>query len=109
MRLVPLAAWGFVTHFLYNVAQGQNFSPGLMKYIVRVIVANTAWAVVVLPLLVRAHGVGVVSTLMGAAPALITAFFSRPSAATLPITMGCMEKNLTVPNCYPLPYLCASA
>ncbi|MGN7678183.1 MAG: dicarboxylate/amino acid:cation symporter [Anaplasma sp.] len=110
VRLMPLAVWAFLTNFLYNVAQGQNFSSGLIKYVVCVIVANAVQAVIVLPLLVRAHGVSVLSTLVGMAPALITASLSRSSTATLPITMDCMERKLKVPKklaSFVLP-LCAS-
>ncbi len=53
---------------------------------------------VVLPLLLRFFGINPITHLKAVTPALFTAFSTSSSAATLPATIECIEKNAGVSN-----------
>ncbi|KJV86685.1 dicarboxylate symporter family protein [Anaplasma phagocytophilum str. CRT53-1] len=91
--LMPLAVWGFMTVFLC-MPQGQDFSNGLTKYVLCVMLANAIQAVIVLPGLLMAKGIPVIPTLKAVLPSLVTAFFSRSSVVALPVTIKCVNEGL---------------
>ncbi|MDB1135714.1 dicarboxylate/amino acid:cation symporter [Candidatus Anaplasma sp. TIGMIC] len=91
--LMPIAVWGFVTTFLYT-PQSANFSHGLTKYILCVLLSNAVQAFIVLPTFMKLNGIPVLPTFKSAIPALITAFFSRSSVVALPVAVKCVNEKL---------------
>jgi len=51
---------------------------------------------VILPLFLKAKGISPIATFQGMLPALITAFFSKSSSATMPSTLYCIDERLKV-------------
>jgi len=97
MKFAPIGVFGLVAKVVAGTGYAA-FIP-LAWFFVSVLVALTVHFLLVLPLLL--YFVGQVNPLRhyrAMAPALLTAFSTSSSAATLPLTMECVEKNAGVSN-----------
>lgn len=95
VRFIPIAIWAFVTEFVANLETMESLTTvGL--YLLCVLLANLIQAVVVLPALLKYKGLSPITIFKGMAPALNVAFWSKSSAATLPVTMQCAQERLGV-------------
>ncbi|MBP9752658.1 MAG: dicarboxylate/amino acid:cation symporter [Proteobacteria bacterium] len=95
VSLMPLAVFAFVTQFVLDFQKSDGFKD-LFIYIFIVVLANLIQAIVVLPLLLKQKNIPVLKTFKGMSKALYIAFFSKSSAAAMPIAMDCAEKlNVT--------------
>lgn len=65
-------------------------------YMSVVVLGNVIQFVVVLPLFLLARGVNPLKTLRDQLPAVLMAFFTKSSAATLPVTIQCAEERMGV-------------
>lgn len=95
VNVLPYTLWAFMVLFIHDIKQGFAVE-SLVYYIAIVITANFVQAMIILPLFLRFKGISPIQTFKGMMPALITAFFSKSSGATMPTTMHCAEKNLKV-------------
>ncbi len=97
MRLAPIGIAGLLTKLVAN--QNGELLTTLLQFIMLVIVTLIIHGVIVLPgtlwLLTRKTPLWF---WRGARPALITAFATSSSNATVPITLRCTEDNLKVDN-----------
>ncbi len=98
MRFAPLGVFGLVAKVVATTGFGA-FGP-LLRFFFTVLVALLVHAFVTLPILLRvAGGVKNPFTFYRAmAPALLMAFSTSSSSATLPLTMECAEKRAGLPN-----------
>lgn len=97
MKFAPIGVFGLVA----AVVAESGFQAGkpLAIFALTVLAALGIHAFVVLPLLLRFVGrVNPWKIYPAMAPALLTAFSTASSSATLPITMDCVEKNAGVSN-----------
>ncbi|MBU1666287.1 MAG: dicarboxylate/amino acid:cation symporter [Gammaproteobacteria bacterium] len=97
MKFAPIGVFGLVAKVVAGTGYAA-FVP-LAWFFLSVLAALTVHMLVVLPLLL--YFVGRVDPLRhyrAMAPALLTAFSTSSSAATLPLTMECVEKNAGVSN-----------
>ena len=97
IRFAPLGVFGLVARTV-STTGFDAFAP-LAAFVVTVLAGLAIHALVTLPLLLRF--VGRVSPRQHAkafSPALLTAFSTSSSSATLPLTMECAEKNAGVSN-----------
>ena len=95
LNLLPYILWAFIALFIKDLRSGFMFDT-ILLYMLTIIVANVLQAAVILPLFLKFKGIPVINSLKGMMPALITAFFSKSSSATMPTTMHCVENNLKV-------------
>ncbi len=96
IKILPLGIWAFTVLFLYAITNDNPISNGLGKYVIVVIAANAIQGFIVLPLLLLSKNISPVKLFKAVSPALTTAFFSKSSSATLPLTIDCMiERNDT--------------
>ncbi|KYW95138.1 dicarboxylate/amino acid:cation symporter, partial [Ehrlichia ruminantium] len=95
LKLMPIALWSFITVLLYNLNDGYNLS-SILKYLSCIIIANFIQAFIILPLLLKLKGISTIKTFRGIMPALIVAFFSKSSTATLPTTLRYTQNNLNI-------------
>jgi Na+/H+-dicarboxylate symporter len=97
MMFAPIGVFGLVA----GVVAETGFEAGrpLAIFALTVLAALLIHTFLTLPLFIRVFG-GVVPWKMysAMAPAMLTAFSTASSSATLPITMDCVEKNLGVSN-----------
>jgi len=97
MKFAPIGVFGLVAKVVASTGYAA-FVP-LAWFFFSVLAGLAAHFVVVLPLLLYFAGrVNPLRHFRAMAPALLTAFSTSSSAATLPLTMECVEKNAGVSN-----------
>ncbi len=100
MKFAPIGVFGLVARIAATV--GDNLSQAVLPlfiFALVVVAALVIHAVIVLPMLVRFMGkVRPWGIFRAMSPAMLTAFSTASSSATLPVTMDCVEKNAGVSN-----------
>ena len=97
MMFAPIGIFGLVA----NVAAttGMDAIRPLALFVFTVLAALLVHFAVVLPLVLRfIGGINPLDHYRGMAPALLAAFSTSSSSATIPLTMDCLEKNAGVSN-----------
>lgn len=95
IQLLPIAIWAFVTLFVHELHNGLVFQD-IALYLLCVVLANLIQAFVVLPTLLKSKGLSPSKIFKAMAPALQLAFWSKSSAAALPVALECAETRLKV-------------
>lgn len=95
LKFIPIAIWAFIAQFVNEVDPGKELSH-IAVYLICVVAANLIQAIIVLPLLLKLKGISPWRALKAMAPALNIAFWSKSSAASLPITMQCAKERLGI-------------
>lgn len=93
--VLPIGIFAFVATLAQEVSHGMSLG-GLGTYFALVIAANLIQMFIVLPCFLMLKGFNPLKVARGMLPALALAFFSKSSAATLPVTINSAEKNLKV-------------
>jgi len=97
MKFAPIGVFGLVAVVIAEA--GLKATGPLAVFAIAVLIALALHAFIVLPLLLRFVGrVNPLKTLVGASKAMLTAFSTASSSATLPVTMECVEDNIGVSN-----------
>jgi Na+/H+-dicarboxylate symporter len=96
MRVMPFGVFFLVTKAI--AIRGLGSIESLLFFFLTVILGLATFMFVILPLYMRLMGLSPWRHLRAMAPALVTAFSTSSSAATLPITMDCVEKRAGVSN-----------
>lgn len=97
MKFAPIGVFGLVAEVM--VTAGFKAVRPLAVFAICVLVALLVHALLTLPAMLRFIGkVRPYKTMSGASPAMLTAFSTASSSATLPITMDCLEDNIGVSN-----------
>lgn len=95
MLLAPIGVYGLIVPVVY--ATGGSLFVALGKYFFTVILALGLHLFVVMPLVIRVlAGVNPLAHFRAMRTALLTAFSTASSSATLPITMRCVQENVGV-------------
>lgn len=96
LRFLPLAILAFSILFYKEIVQSQGNKTVFAKYLLCVLGANLLQGFIVLPLLLKMHKLSPLAIGKSMSPALATAFFSKSSASTLPLTMELAEEKLHI-------------
>lgn len=91
---MPIGIWAFVTLLIHELQSSQFHN--LILYLTVVLGSNLLQGFFIIPLFLKWKGLSPWRTARGASKALLLAFFSKSSNATLPITLQCAEKELGV-------------
>lgn len=94
--IMPFGIWAFVTILVDEVQQNSAQLKSLLLYLSVILGANLVQGFVVLPILLKLKGLSPIKAAKGSLKALLMAFFSKSSNATLPITLQCAENNLGI-------------
>ena len=92
VMILPIAVWSFITLFMRDLDQGLEVK-NLALYLCCVVGANILQATIILPLLLKIKGVSPLKLLKAVFPVLSMAFFTKSSAAALPLAIRCAEEN----------------
>lgn len=92
IAVLPIGIFGFVSGCFVEFSSGTEFS-GLGVYFGAIITANLVQMFIILPAFLLLRGVNPIKVFSGSLKALTVAFLSKSSAATLPVTIECAEKN----------------
>lgn len=88
LRIIPLSVWAFVTILAKNVlADDTDSLSAIGALTLTVIAANIIQGVVILPILLKYKRISPRALFLQVKDALMVAFFTRSSMATLPVTM----------------------
>ncbi|WP_294459903.1 dicarboxylate/amino acid:cation symporter [uncultured Ruminobacter sp.] len=90
--ILPLGLFGFISVCVEQFSSGLQIG-GLASYFTVVVGANLIQGLIILPGFLLIKKLNPLKIFSGMFNALTVAFFSKSSAATLPITMECAEKN----------------
>lgn len=97
MLFAPIGVFGLVAKVIAET--GFDAGKPLLIFALSVIAALAIHAFVTLPVLLRFIGkVDPLKTIKGVSPAMLTAFSTASSSATLPVTMESVEQNVGVSN-----------
>ena len=98
IRVLPVGIVAFSAQLTAQIGAGV-VAGSLGKYLLVVIGGNVVQFFVILPLFLLFRGLNPLTVLSRMAPAVLTALFTKSSAATLPVTMDSAERRLGVrPN-----------
>lgn len=97
MMFAPIGVFGLVAKVVAQT--GFDAAAPLISFALVVAAALILHTLVTLPVLLRTiAGVSPLAMIRAMAPAMLTAFSTASSSATLPITMECVERNAGVSN-----------
>ena len=95
MSLAPVGVFGLTARVIAK--SGVHAAGPILAFGACVVIGIVLYAVIVIPLLMRLVGVARPYRLFSAmSPALLTAFSTASSAATLPLSLECLEKRANV-------------
>jgi proton glutamate symport protein len=95
MSLAPIGVFGLTAHVIAK--SGVHAAGPILKFAACVVVGIVLYALIVIPVLMRLVGVSRPYRLFSAmSPALLTAFSTASSAATLPLSLDCLENRARV-------------
>ena len=89
--LIPFAVWAFIVEFTQEVQKGLKIGE-LASYLGIIIAANLIQASFTLPLMLKKNGIPPLQAFKTMLPALSLAFFSKSSAAAMPLAMQCSHR-----------------
>lgn len=96
IALMPIGIWAFMTLLMHDLSgHVEQFRP-IMLYVCVVLGANFIQGLVVLPLLLKLRGISPMKTFRGVSKALLMAFVTKSSNATLPLSIATTRDNLQV-------------
>lgn len=95
VAIMPIAIWAFITLFMRDLKEGLDVK-SLALYLTCVLSANLIQAFIVLPSMLKLKNISPLKLAKGMYPALSVAFFSKSSAAALPMAIRCAEENMGI-------------
>ncbi len=95
LLFIPIAIWAFVTEFVATLDTMESLTT-IGLYLICVLAANLIQALIILPGLLKYKGISPIKVFRAMAPALNVAFWSKSSAATLPLTLQCAKERLGI-------------
>lgn len=94
MKLMPIGVFCLIAKTV--ASQGLQCVTGLTSYFITVVLALFLFTFIVLPLVIKLAGLSPMKHFKAISPAIFTAFTTSSSAASLPVTMECLEKRVGV-------------
>lgn len=101
MKFAPIGVFALVAHVIAGLGADNimELFSSLAMFVLSVLVALFIHVFIVMPLILYFVGkVHPIRHIRAMSPAMLTAFSTASSSATLPITMECLEKNAGVSN-----------
>lgn len=95
VRTFPLGIAAFSVQLAVQVNSGMAFD-SIGKYTLVVLLSNVIQMFIILPLFLLGNKINPIKAIQGMSPALLTAFFTKSSAATLPLTIETAEERMKV-------------
>ena len=95
IAILPLGIVAFAGQLIAEMGAGMMLE-SLGKYVAVILAGNLTQMFIVLPIFLLLSGLNPIKTFTGMSQAVLMAFFTKSSAATLPVTMDNAEKRLGV-------------
>lgn len=94
--VMPVAIGAFTALLVTEIQEKSSEISGLWVYLGAVVLANFIQGVVIIPLLLKAKGLSPWKTFKGSFRALLMAFFTKSSNATLPVSLKVAQEELGI-------------
>ncbi len=101
MKFAPIGVFGLVAHVIAGIGSENivQLFGSLAMFMLSVLLALAIHVFIIMPVILSTIGrVNPWRHIRAMAPAMLTAFSTASSSATLPVTMECVEKNAGVSN-----------
>ena len=95
LDVIPVAIFAFIVLFIRDLNEGLEVQ-SLAWYLLCVLLANVIQAVVILPIVLKWRGVSPIHLFKAMYPALSAAFFTKSSAAALPIAIRVSQERANI-------------
>lgn len=95
-KVMPVAVWAFTALLVKDLQAQKEGMSGLWTYLGVIVLANLAQGLIVIPLLLKLKGLSPWKLARGSVKALLLAFFTKSSNATLPMSLDVAKKELGV-------------
>ncbi len=93
---MPIASWAFTALLVQEMGANRTEVSGLFVYLCGVILANLIQGVVLIPILLKMNGISPLRLAKKSFPALLLAFFTKSSNATLPLSLQVAKEKLKI-------------
>lgn len=94
--VMPIAIWAFVAILIKDLKAQSSEVSGLWAYLGAIVSANLIQGIVIIPLLLKLKGISPLNLARKSMQALLMAFFTKSSNATLPLSLKVATENLGV-------------
>jgi Na+/H+-dicarboxylate symporter len=95
LNFIPIAIWAFIAQFIVEMDSMKELTH-VAVYLICVVGANLIQAFIILPLMLKMKGISPLFAAKSMFPALNIAFWSKSSAATLPVTLQCAKERMGI-------------
>ncbi|PCI92697.1 dicarboxylate/amino acid:cation symporter [Candidatus Aerophobetes bacterium] len=96
IKLLPIGVFFFSVKLGQILQQNASEMHSLLMYTICVISANLIQGFIVLPIILKRKGISPLKLAKAMMPALTTAFFTKSSSATLPLSLQCSKSNFKI-------------
>jgi Na+/H+-dicarboxylate symporter len=95
-RAMPIAVWAFMALLIKELREQREVTEGIWTYLGVIVSANLIQGVLVIPLLLKLKGLSPIKIAKGGIQAILLAFFTKSSNATLPMSLKVARENLGI-------------
>lgn len=95
-RVMPIAVWAFMTLLVKELQERREGVDSLWTYLGVIVLANLVQGLVVIPLILKFKGLSPLKIARGGMQAILLAFFTKSSNATLPVSLKVAREELGV-------------
>lgn len=93
MPIIPVVVGAFTYSFVRDIVVGSGDWSPFLYFSAAILAANLFQGLVVLPILVKLHGISPLKLFYAMYPALIFGFFSKSSSASLPVVLDSAQNR----------------
>ena len=107
LHLIPIAVWGSITLLMQEFSKGELLAK-IVPYMTTIMLANAIQGFIILPIFLKLKGISPLHLFKAMSSALMTAFLTKSSAATIPESIRCARDKagirpkvaaITIPLC----------
>ncbi len=95
-KAMPIAVWAFMTLLVKQLQEQKEGVEGIWTYLGVIVSANLVQGLLVIPLLLKMKGLSPLKIAKGGMQAILLAFFTKSSNATLPMSLKVSQENLGI-------------
>ena len=95
-KVMPIAVWAFMTLLVKELQEQRDGIDAIWTYLGVIVSANLVQGLIVIPLLLKMKGLSPLRIAKGGMQAILLAFFTKSSNATLPISLKVSRENLGI-------------
>ncbi len=95
-KVMPIAVWAFMTLLVKELREQREGVEGIWTYLGVIVSANLIQGLLVIPILLKLKGLSPIKIAKGGIQAILLAFFTKSSNATLPMSLKVSREKLGI-------------